>query len=365
MILATAYFLPGVQANGVSSAVENAWGIPPLYTGIAIAAVLGIIVIGGVKRIANFATLVVPFMAVIYIVIALVILFANYEQIPEVFGLIFSSAFNLNAGFSGMLGVAIMWGVRRGIYSNEAGQGTGPRHAAAAGVSHPAKQCSVQSCAVYVDTLVVCSASAFSIISTGMYRVVEGESEDGAIVFEGPALPSDIAVGPGFVQEGMDAQFPGFGPSFVALAILFFAFTTILAYYYMAEVNLAYFNRWIKNAQERRGIIWGLRVLVLISVIVGSSSAAGPAWALGDIGVGATAWLNTIAILLIQKPAMKPLKDYYAHKTAGKDPQVDPEALGMKNATFWEKRKLERPELYGNPPAPQAPEASEAASVGD
>ena len=365
MILATAYFLPGVQANGVSSAVENAWSIPPLYTGIAIAAVLGIIVIGGVKRIANFATLVVPFMAVIYIVIALVILFANYEQIPEVFGLIFSSAFNLNAGFSGMLGVAIMWGVRRGIYSNEAGQGTGPQHAAAAEVSHPAKQGFVQAFAVYVDTLFVCSATAFIIISTGMYRVFEGESEDGAIVFEGPALPSDIAVGPGFVQEGMDAQFPGFGPSFVALAILFFAFTTILAYYYMAEVNLAYFNRWIKNAQVRRGIIWGLRVLVLISVIVGSSSAAGAAWVLGDIGVGATAWLNIIGILIIQKPAMKALKDYYAQKKAGKDPQFDPEALGIKNATFWEKRKLERPELYGNPPAPQAPEASEAAPVGD
>src|SRR5699024_4993359 len=103
----------------------------------------------------------------------------------------------------------------------------------------------------------------------------------------------------------------------------------------------------------------------LFRSIIGSSSAAGAAWVLGDIGVGATAWLNIIGILIIQKPAMKALKDYYAQKKAGKDPQFDPESLGIKNATFWEKRKLERPELYGNPPATQAPEASEAAPVGD
>ena len=123
----------------------------------------------------------------------------------------------------------------------------------------------------------------------------------------------------------------------------------------MAEVNLAYFNIWIKNSMVRGGIIWGLRVLVLISVIIGSSSAAGAAWVLGDIGVGATAWLNIIGILIIQKPALKALKDYYAQKKAGKDPQFDPEALGIKNATFWEKRKAERPELYAPSTDPVAP----------
>src|SRR5699024_6837714 len=130
MILATAYFLPGIQANGVSSAVENAWGISTTITGVTLAVVLAVIVVGGVKRIASFASMVVPFMAVIYIIITFIILFINYQDIPEVFSLIFTSAFNLNAGFGGMLGVAIMWGVRRGIYSNEAGQGTGPQHAA-------------------------------------------------------------------------------------------------------------------------------------------------------------------------------------------------------------------------------------------
>lgn len=184
-----------------------------------------------------------------------------------------------------------------------------------------------------------------------MYRVFEGGSEDGAVVYEGPLLPSDTAVGPGFVQGGMDVHFSGFGPSFVALAIMFFAFTTVLAYYYMAETNLTYFNRWIPNSTVRRGIIWGLRVLVIISVIVGATSASGAAWALGDIGVGATAWLNIIGILFLQVPALKAMKDYYEQKKAGKDPQFDPEALGIKNATFWEQRKLQKPELYGNAPA--------------
>ncbi|QPK78809.1 alanine:cation symporter family protein [Corynebacterium lizhenjunii] len=338
MILATSYFLPGIQANGVSSAINNAWGIEVKWSAIVLAGILAIIVIGGIKRIANFASLVVPFMAVLYIIFALIIMLMNFSEIPHVFGIIFKSAFNLEAGFSGMLGVAIMWGVKRGIYSNEAGQGTGPQSAAAAEVSHPAKQGFVQAFAVYVDTLFVCSATAFIIISTDMYKVFEGESEDGAVRYAG-SLPDGVPVGPGFVQEGMNSALAGFGPSFVALAIAFFAFTTVLAYYYMAEVNLAYFNRWIKSATVRRALIWVLRLLLIASVIIGATTTPGSAWALGDIGVGATAWLNIIAILFLQVPALKALKDYSAQKKAGLDPQFDPEALGIANAQFWVERK--------------------------
>ncbi|WP_165241482.1 alanine/glycine:cation symporter family protein [Corynebacterium lizhenjunii] len=338
MILATSYFLPGIQANGVSSAINNAWGIEVKWSAIVLAGILAIIVIGGIKRIANFASLVVPFMAVLYIIFALIIMLMNFSEIPHVFGIIFKSAFNLEAGFSGMLGVAIMWGVKRGIYSNEAGQGTGPQSAAAAEVSHPAKQGFVQAFAVYVDTLFVCSATAFIIISTDMYKVFEGESEDGVVRYAG-SLPDGVPVGPGFVQEGMNSALAGFGPSFVALAIAFFAFTTVLAYYYMAEVNLAYFNRWIKNATVRRALIWVLRLLLIASVIIGATTTPGSAWALGDIGVGATAWLNIIAILFLQVPALKALKDYSAQKKVGLDPQFDPEALGIANAQFWVERK--------------------------
>ena len=267
----------------------------------------------------------------------------NFSQIPEVFGLIFRSAFNMEAGFSGMLGAAIMWGVKRGIYSNEAGQGTGPQSAAAAEVSHPAKQGFVQSFAVYVDTLFVCSATAFMIISTDMYTVFRGSSEDGEVVYNG-SLPDGVEVGPGYVQSGLDSVFAGWGPTFIAVSIAFFAFTTVLAYYYMSEVNLTYFNRWVRSRTARRGLIWVLRALIIVSVVVGATTTPGAAWALGDIGVGTTAWLNIIAILFLQVPAIKALKDYEKQKKAGKDPQFDPEALGIKNADFWVERKRARGE---------------------
>lgn len=338
MILSTSYFLPGIQANGVAAAVENAWGVSTWISAVAMAALLGFIIIGGVKRIANFASMVVPFMAVIYIVVAIIILFANASQIPEVFSMIFRAAFDKEAAFSGMLGAAIMWGVKRGIYSNEAGQGTGPQSAAAAEVSHPAKQGFVQAFAVYVDTLFVCSATAFIILSTDMYKVFEGQSEDGPVRYAG-SLPDGVAVGPGFVQSALDSFSNGLGPSFVALAIMFFAFTTVLAYYYMAEVNYAYLMRWVKNDAARQVIKWVLRVLIIVSVLVGALTTPGTAWALGDIGVGTTAWLNILAILVLQAPALKCLWDYRRQKKAGLDPQFDPEALGIKNADFWEERK--------------------------
>ncbi|SDL98476.1 alanine or glycine:cation symporter, AGCS family [Corynebacterium mycetoides] len=338
MILATSYFLPGIQANGVAAAVNNAWAVPTWVSAIVMVALLGVIIIGGVKRIATFASLVVPVMAVFYILASIWIMLANVNEIPEVFGLIFRSAFDREAMFSGMLGAAIMWGVKRGIYSNEAGQGTGPQSAAAAEVSHPAKQGFVQAFAVYVDTLFVCSATAFIIISTDMYKVFEDQSEDGAVRYAG-SLADGIAVGPGFVQEGMNTVAPGVGPSFVALAIAFFAFTTVLAYYYLAEVNFAYLNRWVHNDTARRAMIWVLRALILVSVFVGATTTPGTAWALGDIGVGTTAWLNILAILVIQGPALKCLWDYRRQKKAGLDPQFDPEALGIRGADFWEQRK--------------------------
>ncbi|MCS4490115.1 sodium:alanine symporter family protein [Corynebacterium sp. ES2775-CONJ] len=341
MVLATSYFLPGIQANGVAAAVENAWGTDVTITSIILAVALAIIVFGGVKRIANFASFVVPFMAVIYIIVALAILFANYDQIDDVFMVIIRSAFGLDATFAGMLGVAIMWGVKRGIYSNEAGQGTGPQSAAAAEVSHPAKQGFVQAFAVYIDTLFVCSATAFIIISTDMYKVFEGGSDEGAVIYSG-SLAEGIPVGPGFVQAGLNSFAGGVGPSFVAVAIMLFAFTTVLAYYYMAETNIAYFNRWIGSSVIRRTMVWALRALIIISVLVGGMTTPGTAWALGDIGVGMTAWLNIIAILILQIPAHKALRDYQRQKKAGVDPQFDPAAIGIKNADFWEERTRKR-----------------------
>ena len=335
-VFATSYFLPGVQANGVAAAVHEAWTVPTWIVAVAMVILLAFIVLGGVKRIATFAVYVVPVMAVLYIVLALIVLFMNFDQIPEVFGSIFASAFGVHAVFGAILGLAIQWGVKRGVYSNEAGQGTGPHAAAAAEVSHPAKQGFVQAFAVYIDTLFVCSATAFIIISTGAYRVYENGAESG-LLFEGIVAPT-ASEGPAFVQTGFDAVFSGFGPSFVAVALAFFAFTTIVAYYYMAEVNLVFLTRNLRNGMVRRVVLRFLQALILVSVAYGAVATTGAAWGLGDIGVGSMAWLNILGILVLQGPALKALKDYRAQKKQGLDPQFDPRPLGIRNADFWEHR---------------------------
>ena len=327
-VLATGVLLPGIQANGIAESVSNAWGVDPRVSAALIVIALGTIIIGGVTRIARFAEIVVPFMALSYILVALVIMLINIESVPAIFGLIVKSAFGLEAAFGAVLGLAVEWGVKRGVYSNEAGQGSGPHAAAAAEVSHPAKQGFVQAFAIYVDTLFVCSATAFMILATGRYNVTH---PDGSAIVEN--LPG-MGAGPGYTQAAIESVLPGFGQSFVALAITFFAFTTIVAYYYMAETNVQYLNR---NAAPG-WVIMLLKLAIMASVTYGAIRSATLAWGLGDIGVGLMAWLNIIAILIVQKPALLALKDYESQKRAGNEPIFDPIALGIKNATFWEKR---------------------------
>src|SRR5690606_15732142 len=163
-IIACGFLLPVVQVNTLATGMANAFGVPPLLIASGIAIALALIIFGGVKRIATFAEVVVPFMAVAYILVAFVIMVLNPENVVDMLALIFESAFGMHAGFGAMLGLAIEWGVKRGIYSNEAGQGTGPHAAAAAEVQHPAQQGYVQAFSVYVDTLLVCSATAFMIL---------------------------------------------------------------------------------------------------------------------------------------------------------------------------------------------------------
>lgn len=327
-VIATGVLLPGVQANGIALAASTAWGTVPTATAVVLVIGLGFIVFGGVKRIARFAEVVVPFMALAYLLVALVILLLNMDKVPDMVGLILRSAFGLEAGFGAVAGLAIEWGVKRGIYSNEAGQGTSPHAAAAAEVSHPAKQGLVQAFSVYVDTLLVCTATAFMILSTGMFNV---HAPGGGMLAE--SLPG-IAAGPGFAQAAVESVLPGWGASFVAMALFFFAFTTIVAYYYMAETNIAYINRKV----SRPWMVFLLRIGILAAVTFGCVRTADMAWTLGDIGVGLMAWLNIVAILILQKPALACLRDFEAQKKAGKDPVFDPDALGIKKADVWRNR---------------------------
>lgn len=328
-ILATGLLLPGVQANSIAESLKTAAGIDTTITGVVLAIALAFIIFGGVKRIAHFAEFVVPFMALGYIVVACIIISMNIEQLPGVISLIFSSAFGLDAGFGAILGMAIQWGVKRGVYSNEAGQGTGPHASSAAEVSHPAKQGLVQGFSVYVDTLFVCSATAFMLLITGQYNV---EAPDGTPMFTGI---HGVAAGPGYVQTALENILPGFGSMFVAIALLFFAFTTIVAYYYIAETNIAYINRSI----GRPWMTFLLKIALIGATFYGTIRTADAAWALGDLGVGLMAWLNIVAILLLRNVAFKCLRDYEAQKAEGKDPVFDPVALGIKNADYWVQRK--------------------------
>jgi alanine or glycine:cation symporter, AGCS family len=343
-IFACGILLPGVQSNSIGNAVESAFGtggmietavgtfsFAKILTGTLIAILLAFIIFGGVKRIANFTQIVVPFMALAYIITALVIILLNIGQVPHVFAMIIGDAFTPMAGF----GAAIGWGVKRGVYSNEAGQGTGPHAAAAANVEHPAQQGLVQAFSIYIDTLLVCSATAFMILITDSFNV-HGAAEG---VFLVQNLSADIAAnGPVFTQTAIESALPGVGKVFVALALFFFAFTTILAYYYIAETNIAYIRRTIKV----EGFDFILKVALIIVVFYGTVKTANLAWAMGDVGVGLMAWLNIVGILIIfkmSKPSLVALKDYEEQQKQGVTEYVfNPVRLGIKNAHYWEQR---------------------------
>lgn len=325
-ILSTAFFLPGVQSNSIALSMQNAFDMPVAYTGIIIVVLLGLIIFGGVKRIGKVAEIVVPFMAGAYILVALIIIGFNIEKVPAMFSLIFSSAFDLEPLFGGVFGLAIAWGVKRGIYSNEAGQGTAPHAAAAAEVKHPVSQGLVQAFSVYVDTLFVCSATAFMILITGQYNVINPEG--GFLVENIPGAQ----IGAEFTQSAVNTEFPTLGAGFVAFSLLFFAFTTIMAYYYIAETNLSYLDK-----KGSKWALWALRLLLLISAFYGTIKTAESAWTLGDIGVGIMAWLNVVAIILLRKPALLALKDYQTQRKKGiEEPVFDAKALGIKNTEVWE-----------------------------
>ncbi|MEN5427540.1 alanine/glycine:cation symporter family protein [Stenotrophomonas pennii] len=349
-IVAAGFLMPGVQANAIADSIVNAcrggalcgpldgqvFGMEQVQAmklgiGVAVALLLGVVIFGGVKRIASFAEIVVPFMAAGFILMAITIMVLNAERVPEMFGIIFDSAFGTHAAFGAMMGLAVEWGVKRGIYANEAGQGTAPHAAAASEVSHPAKQGYVQAFAVYFDTMMVCTSTAFLILAAGTYNVYSPDA-GAAPLFQGLA---GIAEGAGYAQAAVESVIPGFGAAFVAVAIFFFAFTTIMAYYYMAETNLTYLN----NNAKRPLTVLVLRLGIIGMVIFGAVHNAQLAWALGDIGVGLMAWLNIVAILIVQKPAMIALRDYERQKKLGLDPTFDPVALGIKNADFWQKKQ--------------------------
>ncbi|MED4017719.1 alanine/glycine:cation symporter family protein [Sutcliffiella cohnii] len=325
-LIAMAILMPGVQSNSIGIAIDNAFSIDKKITGIVLMIILGLIIFGGIKRIANVTQIVIPFMGMGYILVTLSIIIVNISKVPEVFSLIFSSAFGVDTIFGGIIGSAIAWGVKRGLYASEAGQGTGAHTAAAAEVSHPVKQGLVQAFSIYIGIFLVCTSTALMILFTGAYNTMdEGTGEYVVQNITG------VEEGTGYTQAAVESVFPTFGSPFIAIALFFFAFTTIMAYYYIAETNLAY----LVNQRFSKIASTILKLVLLAATYYGTVKESGLAWTLGDIGLGIMVWLNLIAILLLSKPALLALKDYEKQKKQGLDPTFNSTKLGIKNADFW------------------------------
>ena len=327
-VISSTAFFPGVQSNTIAASMQHAFQIPPVYTGFIVTLLIALIIFGGVRRIGKVSEIIVPVMAGAYIVMAIVIIMLNITEVPAVLSLIVRSAFDAEPAFAGLFGMAVSWGVKRGIYSNEAGLGTAPHAAAAAETSHPVKQGLIHSFSVYLDTLFVCTATALMILFTGQYNVA---NPSGGFLVEN--MPG-VAAGSEYTQNAVNTHFPTLGAGFIAVSLFFFAFTTIIAYYYIAETNLAYLHK--KGIAKWK--LYVFRLLLLGSVFYGAIKTAASAWALGDMGVGLMAWLNVVAILLLRKPAMKAFKDYQDQRRKGIDPVFDPQRLGIGNATEWNKQ---------------------------
>lgn len=326
-VLCYSLLIPGVQSSTIVTSLDTAFGIPTWISGVVLVALTGVVVFGGTRRIAAFAEKVVPAMAALYILLAVVVLVLHFDAIPEVIGLVLASAFGADAMFGGLIGAAVSWGVRRSLYSNVAGVGEGSFAAAAASVSHPVKQGLVQSFSVYIDTLMVCTATGVMILTTGAYNVVP---EGRTTLVEN--LPG-IEPGAEFTQVAVDTIAPGvnLGAGIVAVAIFFFAFTSIMSYFYYAVTNIVYLTG------SSRGVVARIvKAVVLLSVYLGTMRTAELAWTLGDIGYGLIAWFNMVAIALLCPIAVRALRDYERQKKQGLDPVFDPLSAGIKGATFWE-----------------------------
>ena len=303
-IIACAVCLTMVQSNGASSTMHNAFPVSTLTSGIIMAVLLGVVIVGGVKRIAKVASIVTPFMAFGYIALALVVVAYHIGDVPAVFKSIFTNAFGINPVCGGIIGSTIAMGVKRGIFSNEAGQGTGAMVSAAADVPAPAQQGLAQAFSVYVDTLFVCTATALMILTSGTYNIIDASGN--MLLANAPELGNNYAA---FTQTAVDSVFKGFGSQFVSIAMIFFVYSTIMAYYFYSESSIIYLFRG-RHPKREKLVIRILQAVMLASVIYGAVREADVVWQLGDIGVGLMAWFTVIAIILLYPKAIKALKDY-------------------------------------------------------
>ena len=281
-----------IQANTICSAMQEAFGWSPLWVGIFLALTALYIVFGGIQRIAHVSAFLVPFMAIGYLILALVIIIMNYDLIPHVLKVIVTNAFGFEQVAGGGLGATIMYGVKRGLFSNEAGEGSAPNVAATAAVSHPVKQGLIQALGVFTDTLVVCSCTAFIILISGLYQVPE---------LNGIAL----------TQSSLQSEIGSAGPIFIAIAIFLFAFSSIIGNYYYGETNIRFITPNPTVMTIYRICSAGLMV------IFGALSSFELVWNIVDFFMAFLTACNLVAIVLLGRYAFRLLDDYRQQKRKG------------------------------------------------
>ena len=289
------------------------YSVVAVVGGAILAVLVGICIFGGGKRIVKVTGVMVPVMGVIYIIMALIVVVLNIGQVPAVLGHIFVDAFNFKAIFGGFAGSALMQGIKRGLYSNEAGVGSAPNAAAAADVSHPVKQGLVQMLSVFIDTILICTATALMALCTGI-------------------VPSEELTGAPFVQASLANTFGAVGPYFITFALLLFAFTTLLGNLYYCEGCMNYIAG---HKVGKTGMtIFNLAAVLL--VFVGALLKVGLAWDIADVLMGFMAIINLPVIVILGGTAMKALKDYTDQRAQGKDPTFKASSIGLKEKTdFW------------------------------
>jgi AGCS family alanine or glycine:cation symporter len=315
-------FMPGVQMHSITASVREAFNLNEYVTAVVICAVIALVICGGIKRIGKTAEFMIPFMCLVYILITGAVCVLRIEDVPKVFILIFSSAFGMEEMYSGIMGATIAWGIKRGVYSNEAGMGSGALLAAPAECKHPTTQGLVQILSVYADTLIICTASALIILTSGSFNVVKPDGSN--IVANIP----DVHFGILYVQHGLNTVLTGtWAGKVLSISVALFAFTTIMGYYYQAESNISYL---FKNKPY---MIWVFRVVFLGTNFLGVLIEGGILWDMADIGVGSMAWINIIAILFLSRQAFIILRDYEKQIKEGKELTFDPMIINVVDDT--------------------------------
>ncbi|MAS11620.1 sodium:alanine symporter family protein [Salinisphaera sp.] len=309
LIIAYGFAFSGAQANTIAKGMEGAFDVPTWVTGIALVVLAAVVIYGGLRSIARVAEKIVPLMAIGYFLVAVYVMIANYSEVPGMLWLIIQSAFGFGPAVGGAVGytikVAMENGVKRGLFSNEAGMGSTPNAAATAEVNHPAAQGLVQAFGVVIDTLIICSCTAVVILLSGVY--------DQMLASGGGESMQGIQL----TQTAMADHLGGFGVGFIAVAILFFAYTSILANFAYSEINLEYLA-----GKHHKKAIAILRPLVLAMVMIGSVATLGFVWDFADLAMGLMATTNLIAIIFLAPIALRVLKDYERQRGEGIDEPV-------------------------------------------